>query len=551
MVDDDDTVVDDDDTVVDDDDSAPVIEYCAPSQTLECTVGSTDSNNNSGAGSTTDVDTYACNPTLNLSGPELAYTFDAAFDGDVTVTITGLSADLDLFALEDDGSGDCDPATCVDSSTASGSADDSLTVTVTDGSTWYFVVDGFNGAVSDFDIAIDCPGCADAWSLTCVDDTDTHNNGGAGSTDQVQEYSCAPSLNESGPEYVYEFVAPIAGSWTVELTGLSADLDLFILDDGPDEACDPGLCVAHSDNSAAADESATFTTAAAGDMGYIVVDGFSGNTSDYTITLSCPDSLCGADIEGTFTCAWDIFSGDNSTGDSLVDGWSGCSSSTNWTGPELIYEFSPMITGEYTFELTGLSSDLDLFVLQEEDVTGACDANNCLDYSNNAASTDESITVALENGVTYYVVVDGFLGNTSTFDLSLSCPDCATNWPLNCIANSDTWSNTSGPSDWSDYSCTAVNDNESGPEYIYVFNVAEDGDATVDLTGLTADLDLFVLEAVNDGGCDPNECLDSSRSGGTSDESVTFSVLSGETYYIVVDGYNGNTGPYSISLTCS
>ncbi len=535
--------------VTDDDDSATTVEYCTDTETLECTNDSADSNNNGSFSSVSDVTNYSCNPTLDHTGPELVYTFEAAFDGDVTVSITGLSADLDLFALLDDGSSTCDPTTCIDSSTSSGSSDESLTVTVTDGQTWYIAVDGFNGAVSDFDIEIDCPGCAETWELTCVDVDDFANNGDFGSTDQVQEYGCNDALNESGPEYVYEFVAPIAGTFDVGLTGLSSDLDLFVLD-GAGGSCDPSECVDHSASASTSDESATFVAAAAGDLYYLVVDGFAGNTSDFTITVGCPDSLC-AEPEDTFTCAWTTMSGDNSTGDSAVNAWSGCSSSNNWTGPELVYEFVPAITGDYTFDLTGLSSDLDLFVVEAEETTGACDASGCIDYSNIGGNSDESVTVALESGVTYFVVVDGWSGNTSSFDLELSCPACATDYPLNCIANSDSWQNTYGPSNWSDYGCQVINENETGPEYIYVFNVAEDGDATVNLTGLAADLDLFVLEPATNGDCDPDECVDRSRNSGNADESITWSVLAGETYYIVVDGYSGATSSYTISLTCS
>ena len=452
-----------------------------------------------------------------------------------------MTADLDLFILEND----CDPDACIESST--GVSDESATFTAVSGTTYFFVVDGFNAAVSDYTITVDCPTCSDDFTLDCSSNTDSWNNGNAGSTALNSDYGCNSLDYSAAPEYVYAFTAASDGEYAIDLTGLTADVDLFLLDATGGE-CDPSLCLDDSISGGAGDEQILFT-ATAGAAYYIVVDGFAGNTSDYDLTVTC--NFCGTDdlVEDTVTCDFTTVSGNNGTGSSDVDSWTGCTTGNN-TGPELFYEFSPEVSGDYTFELTGLSADIDLFVV-EAAANGNCDTEACLDDSRAGGSNDESIALTLSNDTTYYIVVDGFAGNTSDFTLEVICPECSDDYDLNCTSSSDSWDNSFGNDDWDDYSLGGCfGGNEDGPEYVYHFTAATDGDVQIDLSGLSADLDLFVLAAGADGACSQDECVEDSTSGGSSDESLTLTVVAGETYYVVVDGFNGATSSYDITMSC-
>jgi hypothetical protein len=57
------------------------------------------------------------------------------------------------------------------------------------------------------------------------------------------------------------------------------------------------------------------------------------------------------------------------------------------------------------------------------------------------------------------------------------------------------------------------------------------------------DLDVFLLAA---GGCETGQCLGST----TGDDAAASNVPAG-TYYVAVDGYNGASGSYNLSLTCT
>ena len=83
---------------------------------------------------------------------------------------------------------------------------------------------------------------------------------------------------------------------------------------------------------------------------------------------------------------------------------------------------------------------------------------------------------------------------------------------------------------------------ESGPESTYVFTPDVSGEVTVGLTDLAAgiDLDVFVLEA----GCPAEDCL------AFGDATATFTAEAGVTYHLVVDGYEGAAGVYTLELHC-
>ena len=134
-------------------------------------------------------------------------------------------------------------------------------------------------------------------------------------------------------------------------------------------------------------------------------------------------------------------------------------------------------------------------------------------------------------------------------------PDCG-GTANTCQAEQDLWcwsfvsgsNNAPGSTDVvEDYACGIGG--ETGPEYTYHFEMTEFGNVTVNLSGLSADLDLFVLTA--DGQqCDPDNCQEQSVAGGSSGESIQFFAFPGQTFYVVVDGYGGNVSGFDLEVLC-
>jgi len=79
------------------------------------------------------------------TGPEKVYHISILYDGtQITAAMSGLSADLDVFLLDD-----CDPRACI------GGANDTLSLMLDQGS-YYLVLDGYLGAVSNYALSLTC-----------------------------------------------------------------------------------------------------------------------------------------------------------------------------------------------------------------------------------------------------------------------------------------------------------------------------------------------------------------------------------------------------------
>ena len=99
-----------------------------------------------------------------------------------------------------------------------------------------------------------------------------------GTPDEVDTYDCT-IWQETGPEVLYRFTAPTAGTYLVRISGLAAstDLDVFVLAAG----CPATDCIEFGDDDAS-------FTADPGDEFTIAVDGFQGAEGEFTLTVTCP-----------------------------------------------------------------------------------------------------------------------------------------------------------------------------------------------------------------------------------------------------------------------
>jgi MYXO-CTERM domain-containing protein len=178
-------------------------EACEPIELLTC--GDVIESSNTAPGSTDTHWYYGCSEWV-YSGPEVAYTFQTDRDEPVTVSITGLTGDLDLYALESDA---CDGTGCLASSSQSNDADESVSFDAAAGQEVVIVIDGWEAAESNFTLTIDCEGQLPE-GLDTADGMDSADTG-AFSTDSGQEgrsplsddegegAGCGCSAGPSGP----------------------------------------------------------------------------------------------------------------------------------------------------------------------------------------------------------------------------------------------------------------------------------------------------------------------------------------------------------------
>lgn len=148
-----------------------------------------------------DVSLYGCGNVLNVenNGPEIVHTFTTTEDGPVSITMNGLSANLELFLLRS-----CDRGDCIEYSQNSGTTAEYINEYLPAG-TYYVVVDGFNGAVSGYDLLVECNSSCDfAWSDLSATSSSCGQNTG----------SIHVSSSGGNPNYLVTYSGPVSGSFT-------------------------------------------------------------------------------------------------------------------------------------------------------------------------------------------------------------------------------------------------------------------------------------------------------------------------------------------------
>ncbi len=140
---------------------------CTPVDLLGC--GDAVDARNDGDGSTSDHLIYGCGE-FAYTGAERAYQVMTDRDEPITISLTGLGADLDLFVLT---GASCAGQDCLAASTESDTGDEQLVFDATAGPAYLVVVDGFERAASDYHLAVSCAG-----SLPVVDAGPSGPDGG-------------------------------------------------------------------------------------------------------------------------------------------------------------------------------------------------------------------------------------------------------------------------------------------------------------------------------------------------------------------------------------
>ncbi len=228
------------------------------------------------------------------------------------------------------------------------------------------------------------------------------------------------------------------------------------------------------------------------------------------------------------------------------DGWSTCGVPG---GGDVVYQLTPAASGTLLLSLegkNGLDPVLGVFA-------GACGVGQpspCADVG--AAGAMEALTIPVTQGKPVYVVVDGH-GGAGDFTLTASlagpvpgdkCPgepvSLAPGKPVTVTGDTG----LAKPDLVGDAPCDKTN---STSDVVYAVTPTASGKVTATLTP-KAGFD-GVLYA-RSGACTTGPqitCSQASAAGGV--EAVTFDVVAGKTYSVVVDGQSGSQGAYSLALS--
>jgi hypothetical protein len=231
-----------------------------------------------------------------------------------------------------------------------------------------------------------------------------------GAPNNVTYYGCS-AWNESGGEVVYRVTFPANVTWAVNLSGLTADLDIAVLD-----VCDESLgCLIVVD-------SGVYVSAPYPGEFYFVVDGYNGARGPYTITFTTtpfvvPPTICELiqDATGTY------FTGNTCDGYNNVS-VEDCGDYTE-NGLEHYYEIQVPAGCYFTANVTYPTKDGALWVLDS-----CADGYNCVGYADDTLSGQaESVTYQNTTGSlqTVILVLDAW-GTAACGDYTFEfVTDCA------------------------------------------------------------------------------------------------------------------------------
>jgi hypothetical protein len=120
--------------------AAPVPIYCGSASPA---IGDT-------TGMAARINRYAC-ADPSMDGPEVFYRLDSPITGQVTLRLAPRAGNLHLIAVGAGTDGGCDP-----SGRCLATAQQQLTLPVTQGGTYYFVVDGPSGGAAGYSLGLEC-----------------------------------------------------------------------------------------------------------------------------------------------------------------------------------------------------------------------------------------------------------------------------------------------------------------------------------------------------------------------------------------------------------
>ncbi len=225
-------------------------------------------------------------------------------------------------------------------------------------------------------------------------------------------------------------------------------------------------------------------------------------------------------------------------------------------GPEAVFEWTPASSGTATISTCGTATLYDTVLYVRG---GACQGGElgCNDDTVGCGTGEPNdhhgsrLSPTVTAGETYFIVVDGYNGAAGSFGLTITPPlDGTCDAPLvippdgGVVTGSTSGTGTLGDCGSSDAS----------PEKIYRWTPNTSGVATLETcgNGTTYDTVLYISEATC--GSAALACTDDSTGCATGEPSdhhgsrVRASVTAGETYYVVVDGYAGHAGTYSLTV---
>jgi hypothetical protein len=180
--------------------------------------------------------------------------------------------------------------------------------------------------------------------------------------------------------------------------------------------------------------------------------------------------------------------------------------------------------------------------------TGSCGNLTCVTGNDDACELASSVGFIAEEGITYLILVQGYNGLTGTFNLEVACsaitPDaCQGAAPISCGQVVD--GNTNDAT--TDNAPECVTGIQAPGEW-YTFSGVEGQVILSTCPNSAYDTRLNVYS----GSCGALVCVTGNDDfPGALCSEVVFDASAATTYFVLVQGYAGDTGAYSLTMTCN
>jgi hypothetical protein len=436
------------------------------------------------------------------------YRFRVQNDGSFNLTLTGLDADADVALYDRRGQ-------LVAFSARGGSADETINLQFLEAGSYAIAVQQFSGT-TNYNLRLS----SDVTSNLLAAEINV------GVLDATQTLTGA--ISGSNTSDLYSFSLDTASSFNLSLSGLSTDIDVRLAQDtNGNGVIDSGETIAFSNRGSNRNESINLQSLAAGNY-FVQVYQFSGD-SNYTLNLStaAPSDLLAAELD------LGALAGTQNLGGSI----------TSFNTAD-VYSFSLSTASSLSVALAGLSADVDMRLIRDLNGNGIVDNNEEIAFSDNGGSANESININSLAAGNYLLQVYQYSGDTS-YNLNLSsialgAPDgagntLATAFNIGLLNSSLTFNDFVGNADPIDY---------------YSFTLDTSSLFNLDLTGLSADADAYLIRDANGNGVvESGEVIAASTLSGSAPESIS-QALSVGSYYLAIVQYTGDT-TYTLDISAS
>ncbi len=452
-----------------------------------------------------NLGTLSGNLTLNdfvgNSDPVDFYSFQTTTTSNFQLSMTGLTADADVYLIQDSNqNGSIDAGDVLVSSQQSGTNSESISYTGLAAGRYFVGVYQYSGN-TDYTLSMTTDTAGNTLATA-------RNLGTLNGTINVNDF-----VGSSDPVDVYTFQTTGTSNFQLAMTGLAADADVYLIQDSNQNgSIDTGDVLAYSAAAGTSAEAINYAGLAAGRY-FVAVSQYSGNTN-YALSLTATTG----DVGNNYATAADV---------GLVSGQVIRTGSVGGTDLGDVYHFSTNATSNLQLNLTGLTADANLFLVQDVNQNGVYDAGDLLAFSTNTGTTAEQINRTDLAAGSYFAWVTANSGSAITnYNLTLTT-DAAGNTlgnarDLGILNSASSYSDFVGNSDTRDF---------------YRFQVASPTTVNVSLSGLTADADLTLIRDVNgNGAVDSGDIVAASLNSGTTAENLTATLATG-TYFVQVNQY--------------